>query len=258
MSLVHCPECGTKVSDLASFCPHCGYRSENENLPMITNKKPLARLQWEYKSLMENDDSISLDNIFPCSDLQRKNIDEIFGKAENLARVCPAIFKEIKSVFPKKTMIADITPEIQKLIKSGKYKLGIDKSGKILPTLYGPSGKVKQMVRLEEQLLFSDLAPAITNLQIQMALVQIINEIYAVQKAISEIHRELQYDRLALAESAKQQLEQAEKIIDTRLRESKILSISSSATDDARCTLFNEFVRERGVSLRDAKASVGF
>lgn len=28
MALTECPECGNPLSDMASFCPHCGYSPE--------------------------------------------------------------------------------------------------------------------------------------------------------------------------------------------------------------------------------------
>lgn len=71
-----------------------------------------------------------------------------------------------------------------------------------------------------------------------------ISEIHDVQKGIANLHSELQDDRLALAESAWQQLQQAAQISDTRVREAKLLDILSSATD-AKCVLFRAFESEK-------------
>ena len=34
MSLILCPECGTKISNKATACPHCGYVSSDSSLPI--------------------------------------------------------------------------------------------------------------------------------------------------------------------------------------------------------------------------------
>ncbi|MBP8864851.1 MAG: zinc ribbon domain-containing protein [Acetobacterium sp.] len=51
MGLVYCPECGTKISDKASVCPFCGYRSSTKNMPMIASNNPLKKIQLESTSL---------------------------------------------------------------------------------------------------------------------------------------------------------------------------------------------------------------
>ena len=52
MGLVYCPECGTKISDKASVCPFCGYRSSTKNMPMIASNSPLKKIQLESTSLV--------------------------------------------------------------------------------------------------------------------------------------------------------------------------------------------------------------
>ena len=34
MSMILCPECGSKISDKATMCPHCGFQSNNPLLPI--------------------------------------------------------------------------------------------------------------------------------------------------------------------------------------------------------------------------------
>ena len=34
MSLILCPECGTKISDKATSCPHCGFVSADPSRPI--------------------------------------------------------------------------------------------------------------------------------------------------------------------------------------------------------------------------------
>ena len=238
MGLVYCPECGTKASDKASVCPFCGFRSGAKNLPMIASTKPLTRIQWEGSSL-----SSEFDQVFPISTIQNNNLNIIFGKAENLCRVAPAFFQTLLSMLPKTLKVAEVNPAIQRLIDAGLYKFLTDKTGQILPTIYGEKNIVAQ-VRLKDLQVTPDLGRSILDLQTQMALAQVISEIHDVQRGIANLHSELQDDRLALADSAWQQLQQAAQISDSRVREEKLLNILSSATD-AKCILFRAFANEK-------------
>jgi hypothetical protein len=238
MGLVYCPECGTKISEKASVCPFCGYRSGTKNLPMVASKNPLKRIQWESTSLESE-----FDQVFPISTIQNNNLNIIFGKAENLSRVAPAFFEVIKGMFPQTIKVADLNPTIQKLIDDGIYRFITDKSGEILPSIYGSKGVVAQ-VRLRDLLLTPDLGLSIVDLQTQIALAQIISQIRDVQRGIANLHSEIQDDRLALADSAWQQLQQAAQISDGRVREEILLGILRSATD-AKCILFRAFASEK-------------
>ena len=39
MSLILCPECGTKISDRATKCPHCGFQSADAERPISEQDK---------------------------------------------------------------------------------------------------------------------------------------------------------------------------------------------------------------------------
>jgi len=238
MGLVYCPECGTKISDKASVCPYCGFRTSTKNLPLVANKKPLKRIQWESTSLASE-----FDQVFPISTMQNNNLNVIFGRAENLSRVAPAFFEAVKATLPQTIKVAEINPAIQKLIDGGFLRFITDKGGEILPSIYGDKGIVAQ-VRLRDLQLTPDLGHSIVDLQTQIAMAQVISEIRDVQRGIANLHSELQDDRLALAESAWQQLQQAVQISDARVREEKLLYVLSSATD-AKCILFRAFTNEK-------------
>jgi hypothetical protein len=238
MGLVYCPECGTKVSDKASVCPFCGFRSSAKNLPMVARKNPPKRIEWDSTSLLAE-----FDQVFPISTIQNDNLNIIFGRVENLSRVAPAFFETIKAMLPKTIKVAEVNPAVQKLLDSGAIRFITDKNGEILPTLYGNKGAVAQ-VRLKDLKLTPDLGSSIVDLQTQIALAQVISEIHEVQRGIANLHTELQDDRLALADSAWQQLQQAALINDARVREEKLLGILSSATD-AKCLLFRAFANEK-------------
>ena len=249
MGLVYCPECGTKASDKASVCPFCGFRSSTKNLPMIASKKPLKRIQWESSSLASE-----FDQVFPISTIQNNNLNIIFGRAENLSRIAPAFFQAIMSMLPKTIKVAEINPAIQRLIDKGVYKFLTDKNGEILPSIFGDKEIVAQ-VRLKDIKLTPDLGRSIVDLQTQIALAQVISEIHDVQRGIANLHSELQDDKLALAVSAWQQLQQAAQISNSRVREEKLLGILSSATE-AKCILF-ERLRVKSVSSMSGRIKIG-
>jgi hypothetical protein len=205
---------------------------------MVASKKPLAKFRWESTSI-----AAGFDQVFPISTIQSNNLSIIFSRAENLSRVAPAFFEAVKAALPKTIKVAEINPAIQKLIDSGVYRFITDKSGEILPSIYGEKGVIAQ-VRLRDIQLTPDLGRSIVDLQTQIAMAQVISEIRDVQRGIANLHSELQDDRLALAESAWQQLQQAAQISDARVREGKLLSILSSATE-AKCILFRAFTSEK-------------
>ena len=107
---------------------------------------------------------------------------------------------------------------VKDLIDQGVYRFTIDKQGEILPTIRDADGFVKQ-VRLEDMALTPNLTQSLNNLSTHAVMARILDEIEYVGDAIREIHIELQNDRLAMAESAKDKLKQARRIQDTKLRD---------------------------------------
>lgn len=134
----------------------------------------MAKFQWESSS-----PTAGFNQVFPISTIQSNNLSIIFGRAENLSRVAPAFFEVVKAALPKDIKVAEVNPAIQKLIDSGVYKFITDKSGEILPSIYGEKGLVAQ-VRLKDVKLTADLRRSITDLQTQIALAMVISEIHNV------------------------------------------------------------------------------
>lgn len=238
MRIVNCPECGTKISDKAISCPFCGYRKNAKNMPKVARNNSVERISFESHSKKSD-----FDQIFPISEIQSNNLYSIFCKAENLLRVAPSFFETIKAMIPQTIKIAETNNAIQELINSGVYRFITDRNGEILPCIIGEKGIVAQ-VRLKDLQITPDLGSSIIDLQTQVALAQVISEIRDVQRSIENLHSELQGDRLALADSAWQQLQQAVQINDGRVREEKYLRILGVATD-AKCTLFRAFASEK-------------
>ena len=61
MGLILCPECGTKISDRALTCPHCGYSSENRMLPISIQDQfeMVPRFEYEIEEWDPNRDDLT-------------------------------------------------------------------------------------------------------------------------------------------------------------------------------------------------------
>ncbi|MEG1567652.1 MAG: zinc ribbon domain-containing protein, partial [Anaerovoracaceae bacterium] len=236
MSLILCPECGTKISNKATTCPHCGYISKDATLPISLQDRYEVVPTFSYDIEEWNPDR---NNQSLISYEDNRTLIENLGNWQNIQLRVPAIANVIKGMATKdKILVAKMDAYVKTLIEKGIYRFTIDKNGEILPTIRDAEGIVKQ-VRLKEMNLTPELANSLNNLQTHAAMAQILDEIEYVGDAIRGIHIELQNDRIALAESTKDKLLLASKIQDTKLREIAILNAVGSATEAKRILMRN-------------------
>jgi len=236
MSLILCPECGTKISDKAITCPYCGFMSENHSLPISVQDTYEVVPTFSYDVEEWNPDNREL-NVIAVRD--NRLLVEQLGSWQNIQLRMPAIAKVIESMAKKeKILVANMDSYVKELIDKGIYRFSIDKQGEILPTIRDAEGIVKQ-VRLTEMEFTPELASSLNNLSQQAAMAQILDEIEYVGDAIRGIHVELQNDRLALAESTRDKFLLATKMQDTRLREIAIMGAVESATEAKRILMRN-------------------
>ena len=236
MSLILCPECGTKISDKAITCPYCGFMSENHSLPISVQDTYEVVPTFSYDVEEWNPDNGEL-NVIAVRD--NRLLVEQLGSWQNIQLRMPAIAKVIESMAKKeKILVTNMDSYVKELIDKGIYRFSIDKQGEILPTIRDAEGIVKQ-VRLTEMEFTPELASSLNNLSQQAAMAQILDEIEYVGDAIRGIHVELQNDRLALAESTRDKFLLATKMQDTRLREIAIMGAVESATEAKRILMRN-------------------
>ena len=236
MSLILCPECGTKISDKATECPHCGFQSADPTRPISEQDKYeiVPIFEYDIEEWKPNRGDLSV-----ISYEDNKSLIEYFGDWETIKNKLPAIAEVIGSLAKKDhIMIAKMDGYVKDLIDKGVYRFTIDKNGEILPTIRDADGFVKQ-VRLEDMALTPNLTQSLNNLSTHAVMAQILDEIEYVGDAIREIHIELQNDRLAMAESSRDKLKQARMIQDAKLREIALLSVVNSATDAKRILMRN-------------------
>jgi len=251
MSMILCPECGTKISDKATKCPHCGFQSADTERPISEQDRYEIVPIFEYDIEEWNPNRGDL-SIISYED--NKSLVAFFGKWENIKIKLPAIAEVIGAMANKEhVMIAKMDQYVKDLIDQGVYRFTIDKQGEILPTIRDADGFVKQ-VRLEDMALTPNLTQSLNNLSTHAVMARILDEIEYVGDAIREIHIELQNDRLAMAESAKDKLKQARRIQDTKLREQYLLEVISSATD-AKRVLMRNFSQNKNYVLERSQKS---
>lgn len=236
MSLILCPECGTKISSKATTCPHCGYVSNDSTLPISVQDAYEVVPTFSY-DIGEWNPNREQTNLIAYED--NKTLVEYLGNWQNIQLRLPAIADVIKGMAKRENiLVAKMDSYVKTLIEKGVYRFTIDKKGEILPTIRDANGIVKQ-VRLQEMTLTPELANSISNLQAHAAMARILDEIEYVGDAIRGIHIELQNDRIALAESTKDKLLLAAKIQDTKLREIALLNVVNSATEAKRVLMRN-------------------
>ena len=236
MSLILCPECGTKISNKSTKCPHCGYVSNDSSLPISVQDTYEIVPMFSY-DIEEWNPERDQSNLIAYED--NRTLVEHLGNWQNIQLRLPAVADVIRGMAEKdKILVAKMDSYVKTLIEKGVYRFTIDRQGEILPTIRDADGIVRQ-VRLQEMSLTPELANSLTNLQTHAAMAQILDEIEYVGDAIRGIHIELQNDRIALAESTKDKLLLASKIQDAKLREIALLNVVNSATDAKRVLMRN-------------------
>lgn len=250
VSLIRCPECGTRISDKARTCPICGFESSNTLFPISRQDyyHPIPTIEskgdrWE---------------IVPISDEDNGILMNFFSKHENLKVVAPGIAETISSLFTKNNiLVADIDKYTQSLIDSGVLKFVIDKKGNILPELAKvDTKKISELIRLKEISIYPELGSSVNNLSNQVAMAEILDELHFIEEKMANIQKELQEDRLAMADGAWDKMMQARYIEDYRLKTIAIQNAINSATDAKRVLMRNFAVSYKAaIKLKKPKDS---
>ncbi len=242
MPMIQCPECGTHIASKACMCPYCGYIGDDPRMPIgaQTVYDPAPQLQFEIERWDSHKKKMDTERV----DLAPEDNMKIWDTLKNWKQVqamLPALAEAVLGMArSEKQWIADIPKYYEKLLKDGQITFRPDKNGQILPHLVGKDGRIVKQVRLKEIVSMPELLPNLQHLETQAALAMIMSQLENVQEQIAQIRGELQQDRLAKADAAWDQLNQALKITDGRRREQAVI-IAIGTSTEAKHTLMRHF-----------------
>lgn len=242
MPMIQCPECGTHIASKACMCPYCGYIGDDPRMPIgaQTVYDPAPQLQFEIERWDSHKKKIDTERV----DLAPEDNMKIWDTLKNWKQVqamLPALAEAVLGMArSEKQWIADIPKYYEQLLKDGQITFRPDKNGQILPHLVGKDGRIAKQVRLKEIVSMPELLPNLQHLETQAALAMIMSQLENVQEQIAQIRGELQQDRLAKADAAWDQLNQALKITDGRRREQAVIIAIGTGTE-AKHTLMRHF-----------------
>lgn len=242
MPMIQCPECGTHIASKACMCPYCGYIGDDPRMPIgaQTVYDPAPQLQFEIERWDSHKKKMDTERV----DLAPEDNMKIWDTLKNWKQVqamLPALAEAVLGMArSEKQWIADIPKYYEKLLKDGQITFRPDKNGQILPHLVGKDGRIVKQVRLKEIVSMPELLPNLQHLETQAALAMIMSQLENVQEQIAQIRGELQQDRLAKADAAWDQLNQALKITDGRRREQAVI-IAIGTGAEAKHTLMRHF-----------------
>ena len=189
-------------------------------------------------------------NLIPAQ--TNESLVKFLSDADTMAKFAPAIYDIIKKLASRgdTKYVADFSAAAEELMKRGELVFSVEKkTGELLPQLRSvKTGQIYEKARIKAEGLPQDMTQSVVDVQMQVMMANIMDTIEAVAANVEALRIENQADRIALAESAWQQLQQAMLIEDSRLREIKILDIASSATQ-ARCTLQGNFQAELALAM---------
>ena len=179
----------------------------------------------------------------------------LFSKIESLLYTTPSLINAVKSAFPDTLIQAVLTNEQKEKIAQGVLELMTKKDGTLLATLIDPkTKKVVSKIPLESVKVGPEIAQAMTNFSMQMQMAQIAQQIQVVQRAIEEVRRGQEFDRLAIAYSCQQKLIQAMEINNPSLKEHALMQLISSAEDSRNLLMLSqksniEFIKKQPESF---------
>ena len=241
MAMIMCPECGTRISDRALTCSYCGYTADDASKPIAQQRsyEVVPRIQLE----LERWDSPNGSSRMEVTEVPRQDARRLvafFSDWEQLQTAAPAVARLLRESFGEDQvkLVADLPEHVMKMIQDGRLRLVLDKSGEILPTVYGDKGAVKQ-VRLHWESIPPDVTGAFEHLETQASIALVLGEVKSLHEEMKVIRVGLQNDRLALTDGAWDKLMQARTIEDSRLRETMVQEAISSATDAKRMLMRN-------------------
>ena len=191
-----------------------------------------------------NNNFIELENIdiLEVAKPLKDRVSSLLSSIKDKLLVLPTFVKMIESFFPIKSLQAVLTNEQKGKIANGVLEIMQSKeNGSLIASLIDPkTKKIVKNIPLKEIELTPELNKAITDFALQLQLLQISTEIKSIQKAVEEVRKGLEYDRLSTAYSCQQKFLQAILIKDSKLKKEALLRIALDAEDSRNLLMLSQ------------------
>ncbi|GAA0630278.1 zinc ribbon domain-containing protein [Bifidobacterium pullorum] len=253
MGLALCPECGARISSKARMCPQCGYFADDPALPLSEQALgEIVPVEYEITAWVPEDDTDA-----PLNRTAKGLIARFFSNWEIFRKAVPELALSVQRILekPQTEYRAKLTSELRKLMGEGRLRFKVDKQGELMAVLQDGKNVIRKQVRLEEIHFTPDVKQAVDSLTMTAYLGQILREIQSLHDSINELHIEIQDDRLALADAARDQFLQAQVIPDSKLRATAVLNAISAATE-AKHRLMRHYTRSSALVLNNSGQNV--
>ena len=170
-------------------------------------------------------------NTFDIKTVIKESSKEAFEKIKKLLCTAPSMINLVKSSIPEELYTVVFTDEQKKKLKEGVVKLITKKDGNVMATLVGPNNKIIANLPIKKIIKTPELGSALSAFSTQMQMAQLADEMRYIQKAVEEVHKGQEHDRLAKAYSCQQKLIQAMEVKNPELKNMILLKIVSDAED---------------------------
>uniref|UniRef100_UPI0030CE169B hypothetical protein n=1 Tax=Fusobacterium nucleatum TaxID=851 RepID=UPI0030CE169B len=163
----------------------------------------------------------------------KDNMDLLLSNIKDKLLVASPFIQMINEYFPNRTLQAVLTNDQKQKIANGILEIMSSKNGEnLVAALRDPkTKKIVANIPLQEVDLGPDFYKAITDCTLQFQLLQISAEIKSIQKAVEEVRRGQENDRLATAYSCQQKFLHTMLFKDSELRRNSLLRVALDAED---------------------------
>lgn len=180
---------------------------------------------------------------------------DTLSKIGEMLCAAPSFIHMVKANVPKEMLTAVLTDGQKEKIANGALKLMTKKDGSILATLVdaGTNHAVAH-IPMKSVKVAPEVGQAISNYSSQVQMAQIAEKIELVQKAVEDVRRGQEDDRLATAFSCRQKFLQVMKFQNPGLRSAALLRIAMDAEDSRNLLMQSQkgkvdFIKEQPESF---------
>ena len=190
--------------------------SSNSGESLVTLTIPNTTIQTAERSLFGGvslfDDKSLFDNIV------KKDSDTAVKKFIEEAMAIPSFVDFIDKLKVNHKLVADISKNTQKLIDQGKLQLKPTVNGNFSAILRD-KGKFAEQITLKRESFSPNLLDSLNNVTMQMQLKEVMEKLESIKEQVDRVLRGQQDDRIALCESAIQQMLNANYIQDKTFKQ---------------------------------------